>query len=158
MEAQDHRGKESAWIPISCQFHEGTKNLKTISSYFRHPSNFKKFHQKKKKKSIFLGNICCSVYENKTSKHPHRCWEIHRDENQSKDFACHGGLLQEESIVSKSRKPSFLSKRIRLNKRGGEEALQDLFFLSLFKWCSERIISIFLLLFQNNVLSNLLLE
>lgn len=116
------------------------------------------FIKRKKKKSIFLGNICCSVYENKTSKHPRRCWEIHRDENQSKDFACHGGLLQEESIVSKSRKPSVLPKRIRLNKRGGEEALQDLFFLSLFKWYSERIISIFLLLFQNNLLSNLLLE
>ena len=36
-------------------FMGGTKSLKTISSYFRRPTNFKKFHQKqkKKKKNVF---------------------------------------------------------------------------------------------------------
>ena len=34
----------------------------------------------------------------------------YRDENQSKDFVCLGGLLQEESIASKSRKPSICQK------------------------------------------------
>lgn len=76
---------------------------------------------KRKKKSIFLGDICCSVYENKTSKHPHRCWEIHRDENQSKDFACHSGLLQEESIASKSRKSSICQKESGWIKEEGKK-------------------------------------
>lgn len=43
----------------------GNKKLKTITSYFRGPSIFKKFHQKRK--CVFPGNIAVLFMKTKTA-------------------------------------------------------------------------------------------
>jgi hypothetical protein len=59
--AQGHKGKQNIRIPISCQFHGGTKILKT--SYCSVLSNFNK-----NIKCVFLGSIAALFMKVKTAR------------------------------------------------------------------------------------------
>lgn len=86
----------------------GNTKLKTITCYFRGPSNSRS--SIKSKKRCFPGDQCCSVYGNKNSKRPHRCWKPQGDENPNKDLPVAMGLCKRNQWLQKQENAALAKK------------------------------------------------